>query len=94
MEKAILDFTGCKYFSDFHKRIKEALQFPEYYGENWDAFWDCVICESPIEFIEIRGEHTLPESWASQIEFLHQILLEAKSERAKYGQEFDYVIVD
>ena len=28
--------------NNFHKKIKEALFFPEYYGENLDAFDDCL----------------------------------------------------
>lgn len=36
---ATLDLTGCKYWNEMHQRIKKALYFPEYYGENWSAFW-------------------------------------------------------
>ena len=28
--------------SNFHKRIKQKLNFPDYYGENLDAFDDCL----------------------------------------------------
>lgn len=24
----------------FHAAIREALGFPQYYGKNWDAYWD------------------------------------------------------
>lgn len=27
---------------NFHKKLKEGLRFPEYYGENLDAFEDCL----------------------------------------------------
>ena len=39
---AILDLTDCQYLGELHKRIKVALEFPDHYGENWDAFWDCI----------------------------------------------------
>ena len=38
----IIDFTGCKYVSQIHAKIKKSLDFPDYYGENGDAFWDCL----------------------------------------------------
>ena len=94
MEKAILDFTGCKYYSEFHKRIQEALQFPEYYGKNWSAFWDSLMWESPVEYVEIYGEHTLPDEWKPQIEKMHEIIEEVKTECRKRDWEFDYVIID
>lgn len=38
----ILDFSGCKYLKEIHLILKESFGFPEYYGENWDALWDCL----------------------------------------------------
>lgn len=36
----ILDLTDCRYLGELHRRIKVAFDFPDYYGENWDAFYD------------------------------------------------------
>lgn len=38
----ILDFKNCKYCGTVHKILKERFGLPEYYGENWDALWDCL----------------------------------------------------
>ena len=49
-EKHTIDFTDVKNFLEMHFVIKEALDFPDYYGCNWDAFWDCIT-----DFIDSRG---------------------------------------
>ena len=38
----ILDFSKCKYLGEIHQLLKEKFGLPEYYGENWDALWDCL----------------------------------------------------
>lgn len=38
----VIDFTNVKYYLEMHYVIKEALDFPDYYGCNWSAFWDCL----------------------------------------------------
>lgn len=38
----ILDFSGCKYLGEIHLILKTKFGLPEYYGENWDALWDCM----------------------------------------------------
>lgn len=37
-----LDFSKCKYLGEVHLILKEKFGLPEYYGENWDALWDCL----------------------------------------------------
>ena len=37
-----LDFTRVNYINEVHQIIKEELDFPEHYGMNWDACWDCL----------------------------------------------------
>ena len=37
-----LDFSCCSNILDIHYLLKEKFGFPEYYGKNWNAFWDCI----------------------------------------------------
>jgi RNAse (barnase) inhibitor barstar len=94
MKQTVLDLSNCKYALEMHERFKTALNFPEHYGRNWDAFWDCIMCDSSVEYIEIYGENSIANELRPMLETLHEILEEAKEECIKYGEQFDYVIVD
>ncbi|UOQ97019.1 barstar family protein [Hymenobacter sp. 5317J-9] len=37
-----IDLTGINTKSAFHQSLKKQLDFPEWAGENWDAFWDTI----------------------------------------------------
>ena len=38
----ILDFSNCHYLGEIHAELKKKFGLPDYYGENWDALWDCL----------------------------------------------------
>ena len=52
----VIDFTNVKYYLEMHAVIWKSLKFPDYYGCNWSAFWDCLsdMYGDPIH-IEIHG---------------------------------------
>lgn len=90
----ILDITDCKDLNDLHKKIKVAFDFPDFYGENWDAFWDLLHTESDAEKLKIRGVHTLPEKLLPHFQILCEILKRNQEEAAQYGWQFDYELID
>ena len=51
-----LDFSKVNSIQEIHQIIKDELDFPDYYGMNWYAFWDCLtdMIGDPIH-IEIIG---------------------------------------
>ena len=75
----ILDFSNVKYYGEVHKIIKEALDFPDYYGENWDAFWDCLtdMVGRPIN-IEIYGLDIVGKKFKGEDKMLLDILEELR----------------
>ena len=36
---AVSDATSAQ---SLHEKLAAGLGFPDYYGKNWDAFWDCI----------------------------------------------------
>lgn len=40
-EHVVLDFLGCRNLHAVHTMLARELCFPDYYGKNWDALWDC-----------------------------------------------------
>lgn len=53
--KVILDALRLQKKEEAHKYLREALNFPEYYGENLDALHDCLteLDDVQIEFVNI-----------------------------------------
>jgi RNAse (barnase) inhibitor barstar len=39
---ALADLAGCHDKDEFLARMAEALDFPAWFGRNWDAFFDCL----------------------------------------------------
>ena len=91
---AILDLTDCKYIMDFHQRAKKALKFPDFYGNNWSAFWDSLSMDSPIDFVTIKGTHTISEELQPALEQMLEIFERCKNRCRKLELPFDYIIED
>lgn len=42
VNEIVLDFQGLTTAWDAHEYLKTVLGFPDHYGHNLDALWDCV----------------------------------------------------
>lgn len=96
MEKKIvtLDLTGCKYLGEVHQRIRKTFDFPEWYGENWDAFYDLLRTECAADKIVVCGEHTLPEDFSDEIKIMHKVLEDTHLFHARLHHTLEYEILD
>ena len=95
-EQYIIDFSDVEYYLDMHKVIQEALDLPDYYGQNWDAFWDCMtdMAGRPVR-IEIKGLDVIKRKFQGEEKTLLEILKEFKHYRNdKYinGIEITYTL--
>jgi RNAse (barnase) inhibitor barstar len=76
-EKIItLDLTGCKYLGELHQRIKEAFDFPDFYGENWDAFWDLLRSECDADKVMVVGGDSVSKELSTSVQTMKGILEE------------------
>ena len=98
-EHMTVDFRDCYPTPGFWKRIKEGLYLPDYFGENWDALWDCLTVDCPATRITVIGANTLPERLVTHrgmpyAEMLCQILQEAKEHLMQYNDVLEYEFID
>ena len=93
-EKIVLDLTGCRYLGEIHQRIKKTFSFPDYYGENWDAFLDAFRTVGVPDEIVVKGTGRLPEALKPHIKRMQETLEYMHVELLGMGQMFSYEIMD
>ena len=72
----VLDFSDCRYLGEIHLILKEKLGLPEYYGENWDALWDCLryLWMDGTEIgIEIYGSSMMDEELLDEFQLMLEV---------------------
>ena len=79
-EKYILDFSGVKTWVDIHAILEKEFDFPDYYGANWDAFWDCItdLIYSRGLDIEIIGLDKIYSEFMEDVDIFIKILKRLK----------------
>ena len=80
----ILDLTDCRSWKDLHDRIRKLFAFPDYYGENWDAMWDCLndlFRKDDSGEIIVRGAATIPKEMQEELEELKEIFADLHDKR-------------
>lgn len=95
-EKYVIDFTNVKTYLEMHFEIRKALGFPDYYGCNWDAFWDCLtsMVGRPVH-IEIKGLNVIERKFGDTAKMMTDILKEFKHyENDEFADVIKIEIVD
>ncbi len=91
-----LDFTNVNTYYEFHFSIQEELDFPDYYGCNWDAFWDCMtdMLGRPIH-IEIKGFDNVERRFGAEFtSIMLDILRDVKHfNNDRYAHEIKFELV-
>ena len=75
MKKVVLHCEKMLQKGEVHSYLAQMLDFPDYYGKNLDALFDC-LCELGEFTIVLEGEHILDQTDCYGIKVL-QVLEEA-----------------
>ena len=78
MEERIIDCTRIKTKEDLHRIFRETLRFPEWYGNNLDALYDCLMERNVME-IEVEHAEEMLAALGKYGEKLMQLLDDVKN---------------
>lgn len=90
-----LDFTNVVHYLEIHFVIRQALDFPDYYGCNWDAFGDCLtnMVGRPIH-MEIIGFDIIEHKFENAAKIMMETLKDFKHyENDEYVNDIQIEIV-
>jgi ribonuclease inhibitor len=79
-----LELAGVTTSDELHQLLAAKLGFPSYYGNNWDAFWDCVRDpeqSSMPSVLRIRGWNALRFRLPRDARVLRELLGDLHAER-------------
>ena len=69
-----VDFSEVKQYGDIHKILRRDLEFPDYYGGNLDALWDCLSCYCRRELnVRIYGSKSIPDDLKNEFALILRV---------------------
>jgi len=83
-----IDFSSVKSLDDLHGLLKEKFGFPEYYGKNLDALWDCmgdvfIWGEEEEWTIELYGVYSIREDLQEEMAGVLEVFQDVHAESPK-----------
>lgn len=91
-----VDFSEVKQYGDIHKILRRDLEFPDYYGGNLDALWDCLTDQllSGITYIEIVSFDKILKEYSNEWQGILEVFKETKHAYGdKYSNNFFVTLV-
>ena len=90
-----VDFRNVEYYIEIHEVLKRDLEFPDYYGGNLDALWDCLTdMLGDISIIEIYNSEVISKKYHEEWQGIIEAFRETKHAYGdKYSDRFFVTIV-
>ena len=83
-----VDFRNVEYYIEIHEVLKRDLEFPDYYGGNLDALWDCLTdMLGDISIIEIYNSEVISKKYHEEWQGIIEVFRETKH---AYGDKYSY----
>lgn len=93
MSGLMIDLKEVNTVQELHDLLSTKLGFPDYYGNNWDAFWD-MITDTKIVIMPDRlvlfGCKELSEKLPKDAQLLQQCFLNLEKEHSSIACEVTY----
>lgn len=86
-----IDLSSIRNSDELHSALSNSLNFPSWYGRNWDAFWDAIsaLVEMPKE-LEFCGWNSFSERMPHDAKMLQQCLMQLTAEFPDLALEVRY----
>ena len=90
-----IDFRDVEYYIEIHEVLKRDLEFPDYYGGNLDALWDCLTdMLGDISIIEIYNSEAISKKYHEEWQRIIEVFRDTKhAYNDKYSDRFFVTIV-
>ncbi|QLG91469.1 barstar family protein [Pseudomonas yamanorum] len=87
-----IDLSPINDSNQLHSTLRNALSFPDWYGQNWDAFWDAItsLVEMPIK-LELVGWNLFSEHLPRDARLMRQCLTDMTIEYPDLASEVHYL---
>jgi RNAse (barnase) inhibitor barstar len=87
---AAVDVSDVSSIRELHERLAETLEFADFYGKNWDAFWDAItgLVGMPRRLV-ITGWSTVASRWPKDAQIMLDCLRELNEQHPTWTCEVE-----
>jgi len=93
MNELIIDLKEVNTKEELHNLLSSKLGFPDWYGKNWDAFWDLITDTELVKMpnrLTLVGFKELSEKLSQDAQQLRQCFLDMKEKYPSIACEIIY----
>lgn len=90
-DQIIINVSDVVNVSQLHSLLMKQLEFPDFYGMNWDAFWDAItgLVEMPKKLIFI-GWNNVIEHIPDDAKIMENLLFKLNEKYPSWGCEVEF----